>query len=80
MIKLLTEHEAHFRDPIMTVQFVSNAICKQILSQNSAQVILPKSQTAASMVRAMPTWMQEGIRTIASGALLRLRDVQKKGL
>ncbi|KAJ5131653.1 hypothetical protein N7448_005811 [Penicillium atrosanguineum] len=80
MIKLLTDHESHFRQPIMTVQTVSDAICKQILTQNSGQVILPKSQTAASLVRAMPTWMQEGIRTIASGSLRRLRDVQKQGL
>ncbi|KAJ6130969.1 hypothetical protein N7523_001429 [Penicillium sp. IBT 18751x] len=79
MIKLLTDHESHFRQPIMTVQTVSDAICKQILTQNSGQVILPKSQTAASFVRAMPTWMQEGIRTVASGSLRRLRDVQKQG-
>lgn len=78
MIKLLTDHESHFRQPIMTVQTVSDAICKQILTQNSGQVILPASQTAASLVRAMPTWMQEGIRTIASGSLRRLRDVQRK--
>ncbi|KAJ5085047.1 hypothetical protein N7532_009818 [Penicillium argentinense] len=77
MIKMLTDHESHFRQPIMTVQVVSDAICKQILTQTSGQVILPKSQSAASLVRAMPTWMQEGIRTIASGSLRRLREVQK---
>lgn len=78
MIKLLTDHEAHFRQPIMTVQTVSDAICKQILTQNSGQVILPKSQSAASLVRAMPVWMQEGIRSIASGSLRNLREVQRR--
>lgn len=78
MIKLLTDHESHFRQPIMTVQTVSDAICKQILTQNSGQVILPKSQAAASLVRAMPVWMQEGIRGIASASLRNLREVQKR--
>lgn len=78
MIKVLTDHEAHFRQPIMTVQVVSDAICKQILSQNSGQIILPASQSVASLVRAMPTWMQEGIRTFASGSLRKMRDVQQR--
>lgn len=78
MIKMLTDHESHFRQPIMTVEFVADAIAKQILSQNSGQVILPKSQSVASLVRAMPTWMQEGVRSIASGSLRRLREVQQK--
>lgn len=78
MIKMLTDHESHFRQPIMTVEFVAGKIAKQILSQNSGQVILPEYQSAASLVRAMPTWMQEGVRTIASGSLRRLREVQRK--
>jgi short-subunit dehydrogenase len=78
MIKMLTDHESHFRQPIMTVEFVANAIVKQILSQNSGQVILPAYQSGASLVRAMPTWMQEGVRSIASGSLRRLREVQRK--
>ncbi|KAJ5432385.1 Dehydrogenase RED2 [Penicillium daleae] len=78
MIKMLTDHESHFRQPIMTVQFVAGAIVKQILSQNSGQVILPASQSAASLVRAMPTWMQEGVRSFASGSLRRLREVQQR--
>ncbi|OQE26630.1 hypothetical protein PENSTE_c005G03825 [Penicillium steckii] len=76
MIKMLTDHESHFRQPIMTVQTVSDAICKQILTQTSGQIILPSSQSAASIVRAMPTWMQEGVRTFASGSLRRMRNVQ----
>lgn len=79
MIKMLTDHESHFRQPIMTVQVVSDAICKQILTQTSGQIILPSSQSAASLVRAMPTWIQEGIRTFASGSLRRMRNVQPYG-
>lgn len=77
MIKMLTDHEKHFSQPIMTPQVVSGAICKQILTQTSGQVILPASQSVASLVRAMPTWMQEGVRTLASGALRRMRIAQQ---
>ncbi|KAJ5359829.1 hypothetical protein N7517_009020 [Penicillium concentricum] len=77
MIKMLTDHEAHFSQPIMTPQDVSEAICKQILTQTSGQIILPASQSAASLVRAMPTWMQEGVRTFASSALIKMRVAQK---
>lgn len=76
MIKMLTDYESHFRQPIMTVQTVADAICKQVLTQNSGQVILPTYQSNASLFRAMPTWMQEGVRTIASGSFRKLREVQ----
>ncbi|KAJ5549694.1 hypothetical protein N7535_002369 [Penicillium sp. DV-2018c] len=76
MIHLLTEHEAQFDQPIMTPKVVSDAICKQIMSQTSGQVILPARQSVASLVRAMPTWLQESVRTYASGSLRRMRDAQ----
>ncbi|KAJ5761795.1 uncharacterized protein N7511_005177 [Penicillium nucicola] len=77
MIKILTDNERHFKQPIMTPQVVSAAICKQILEQRSGQVILPSSQSVASLVRAMPTWMQEGVRAFASGALKKMRAAQQ---
>ncbi|OQD80106.1 hypothetical protein PENANT_c039G02475 [Penicillium antarcticum] len=77
MIKVLTDNERHFSQPIMTPQVVSAAICKQILNQRSGQVILPSSQSVASLVRAMPTWMQEGVRALASGALKKMRLAQQ---
>lgn len=77
MIKMLTDYEQHFRQPIMTIQVVSDAICKQILTQTSGQVILPASQTGASMLRGMPVWLQEGIRSFASGGLKRMRVAQQ---
>lgn len=75
-IKILSDHEFHLRQPIITVQTVSDIICKQILIQTSGQIILPSSQSAASVVYAMPTWMQERIRTFASGSLPRMHNVQ----
>ncbi|CAI7639720.1 unnamed protein product [Penicillium glandicola] len=77
MIKMITTHEEHFRQPIMTPQVVSRAICKQILTQTSGQVILPASQSVARLVRAMPTWMQEAVRNFASGALKKMRAAQQ---
>ena len=77
MIKVLTDNEAHFNQSIMTPQVVSDAICKQILTQTSGQVMLPASQSVASLVRAMPTWMQEGVRTFVSGALKKMRIAQE---
>ncbi|KAJ5186065.1 Short-chain dehydrogenase/reductase SDR [Penicillium cf. griseofulvum] len=77
MIKMLTDQEGHFRQPVMTTQVVSDAICKQILAQTSGQIILPASQSVASWVRAMPAWMQEGVRSFASSALIKMRIVEK---
>ncbi|KAJ5358226.1 hypothetical protein N7541_005384 [Penicillium brevicompactum] len=47
-----------------------------ILKQRSGQIILPKTQSIASVVRAMPMWMQEGVRAFASGALRKMRIAQ----
>ena len=80
MIKILTDHESHFSQPIMTVQTVADAICKQILSQNSGQVILPSHMAGLSLVRALPIWMQEAVRSIASGGLRNMRHVQQSKL
>ncbi|KAJ5086260.1 hypothetical protein NUU61_007567 [Penicillium alfredii] len=78
MIKMLTDHEKHFRQPIMTVQVVSDAICKQVLTQNSGQIILPASQSVASTIRGMPAWMQEGIRAVVSQSFRKLRHAQQQ--
>lgn len=78
MIKMLTDHEKHFKQPIMTVQVVSDAICKQVLTQNSGQIILPASQSVASTIRGMPAWMQEGIRAVVSQSFRKLRHAQQQ--
>ncbi|CAL5865874.1 uncharacterized protein PFLUO_LOCUS80 [Penicillium psychrofluorescens] len=78
MIKVLTDNEAHFRQPIMTPQIVSDAICKQILTQNSGQVVLPGHASGVKLVRALPTWMQEGVRSLVSGNMYKMRQLQKR--
>ncbi|KAJ5951504.1 uncharacterized protein N7479_009917 [Penicillium vulpinum] len=77
MIKKITDNEAHFRQSIMTPQVVSEAICKQILTQTSGQIILPPNQSVASLVRAMPSWMQEGVRNLVSRGLKRTCAAQQ---
>ncbi|KAJ5490640.1 Short-chain dehydrogenase/reductase SDR [Penicillium expansum] len=69
MIKMLTDNEAHFSQPIMTPP---GRVWGYL-----GQIILPTSQSVASLVRAMPTWMQEGVRTLASGALKKMRIAQQ---
>ncbi|KAJ6104940.1 hypothetical protein N7486_003629 [Penicillium sp. IBT 16267x] len=76
MITVLTDYEKEFGQPIMTVKTVSDAICKQILNQNSGQVILPASKTVARLVRGFPLWLQEYIRGKESEKLKATRDAQ----
>ncbi|CAG8144580.1 unnamed protein product [Penicillium olsonii] len=76
MITMLTDQGSNFKQPIMTPQVVADAICKQILTQRSGQILLPKSQSIASVVRAMPFWLQEAVRTHASGDLRKMRLAQ----
>lgn len=61
----------------MTPQIVADAIVKQIVSQNSGQVILPAHLTTAKLIRAMPNWLQETVRVIESGKLAKMRVLQK---
>lgn len=75
MITMLTD-QGSFKQPVMTPQVVADAICKQILTQSSGQILLPKSQSIASVVRAMPFWLQEAVRTHASGDLRKMRVAQ----
>lgn len=73
MITMLTDSGGDFNQPILTPEMVSRAICKQILSQSSGQVILPSRLTSYSLVRAFPTWAQETARGIGSSILYNLR-------
>ncbi|KAJ5888594.1 hypothetical protein N7495_008635 [Penicillium taxi] len=77
MIQSITDREAHSRQPIMDPQVVSEAICRQIITQSSGQVFLPKSVSSTSFLRAMPFWMQEGLRSFVSRDLRRQRNNQK---
>lgn len=72
MIKQLTD--AKFNQPVMTVETVSNAVVKQILTQSSGQVILPTNLSHFRLVRGFPYWLQEIARGIGSAPLKKMRD------
>lgn len=74
MIKQLTDAGSVFKQPIMTVETVSNAVVKQILGQKSGQVILPPNLSNYRLVRAFPLWLQEIARGIGSNQLFQLRQ------
>ncbi|KAI9927292.1 hypothetical protein MW887_003679 [Aspergillus wentii] len=76
MIQQLSDAGKDFKQPIMTPELVSNAVVKQILTQSSGQVILPAMNSSYSLVRAFPSWMQEGVRGIGSGILKHMRNAQ----
>ncbi|KAJ6003637.1 hypothetical protein N7522_006329 [Penicillium canescens] len=76
MIKALAENDDNFSRRILTCQVVSTAICEQILKHRNGQVIVPGYQSPISLVRGMPTWIQECVRTYASNSLKRIRNPQ----
>lgn len=47
---------------IMEPEDVAKAIVKQVFDCRGAQVFLPQSAGKSSWIRALPNWMQEGIR------------------
>ncbi|OJD12733.1 hypothetical protein AJ78_06711 [Emergomyces pasteurianus Ep9510] len=75
MIQQLTKPGSVFNMPLMTIEVVSNAVVKQILSQRSGQVILPPGRSGLSLLRAFPTWLQERARGVGSKRLKALRDM-----
>lgn len=76
MTKMLTDAGENFKQPVMTVDVVANAIVKQILGQKSGSVVLPPNLSIARYVRAFPFWLQEWLRGDNSKALLKLRETQ----
>ncbi|KAH8703503.1 putative short-chain dehydrogenase/reductase 2 [Talaromyces proteolyticus] len=80
LIKPITDSGVKFRQPILEVEEVGDVITKHILSGNSGQVIIPKSIRNAGLVRALPNWIQEIIRNIASADLKKIREAQDAAL
>jgi short-subunit dehydrogenase len=78
MVKMLTDHEQDFPQRFMSVQVVSDAICKQVLTQNSGQIVVPSRDWVISTLRGMPSWLQEGIRSTASQLALKFREKQNR--
>ncbi len=62
----------------MTPEKVSQAVVKQLVSQNSGQVVVPSSHGAASLLRGLPNWIQDRLRDHASGAFLRWRQREQE--
>lgn len=56
-------NDSKFLVPTMEVDTVAEAIVKQILSGNSGQVIIPGFGTTLSILRGMPHWYQNRLRT-----------------
>jgi hypothetical protein len=63
-----------FRQPILEVEDVAATIVKHVLSGNSGQVIIPSKVGVYSLIRAMPSWLQEFLRGTGSADMKRLRD------
>lgn len=78
MITVLTESGGEFNQPILTPETVSAAVCKQILTQSSGQVILPARLTSYSLIRAFPNWLQVTARGLGSRILSNLRQTATK--
>lgn len=76
MTQQLSEAGKKFKQPIMTPEVVSKAIVKQIVSQTGGQVIIPPKLSFYSIIRALPTWMQEAARGKGSRDLKEVRDWQ----
>lgn len=80
MISILTGAGGHFKQRLLTPEMVSSAVVKQVVTQTSGQVILPLSHVPLAFLRALPTWLQEFVRGVASKDFVKLRELEKKGL
>ncbi|CRG91273.1 Short-chain dehydrogenase/reductase family 16C member 6 [Talaromyces islandicus] len=76
LIKPITDSGVKFRQPILEVEEVGDVIVKHVLKGNSGQLIIPNSIKNAGLVRALPNWIQEKIRNVASLDLKKIRDAQ----
>ncbi|THC96589.1 hypothetical protein EYZ11_003929 [Aspergillus tanneri] len=73
MIKPL-DLENSFQQTVLAPEMVSQAVVRQVITQKSGQVILPQSHISFSAVRALPSWLQEKVRNIASQTLKTVRE------
>ena len=75
MIDVLTRAGNEFKQRVLTPDDVSKAVVHQVVSQTSAQVILPSSHVGLVLLRALPTWLQELVRSALSKEFIRLRKL-----
>ncbi|CEL03925.1 Putative Hydroxysteroid 17-beta dehydrogenase 11 [Aspergillus calidoustus] len=78
MIGDLVENRARFGQPIMTPDRVSKAVIQQLVKGNGGQVIVPSSHGFASMLRGLPSWIQERLRDRQSQNFVRLRRAEQE--
>lgn len=75
---LLTDTGKTFRQPVLGPEDISHGVVKQIVTQNSGQVIVPKNLSFYSAVRGMPNWAQEAARSWGSKIIKDVRDHHEK--
>lgn len=51
-----------FNGPVMEAETVADAVVKQVLRAESAQLILPPKLSLVSGLRGWPSWLQEYVR------------------
>lgn len=78
MIHDLVENRSKFGQPIMTPEKVSGAVVKQLVNGNGGQVVVPSNQGFASMLRGLPSWIQERLRDQASQSFVRVRRLEEE--
>lgn len=78
MIDVILKAGKHWNKPVMGPEKVSSAVIKQLVSGNGGQVILPSYLSLASLVRGLPSWIQERIRDDTSMDFVHLRKFEKE--
>ncbi|KAJ0423144.1 hypothetical protein BJY00DRAFT_299755 [Aspergillus carlsbadensis] len=78
MIGDLVEHRARFGQPIMTPEKVSQAVIRQLVKGDGGQVVVPSTYWFASMLRGLPSWMQERVRDVQSQGFVKLRRAEEE--
>lgn len=78
MTKALTSAGKRFKQSVLAPEAVAEAVVKQILTQNSSQVILPGNKFVVSLLRALPYWIQRSMTAAADRELKAVHDWEMK--
>ncbi|QQK42841.1 Short-chain dehydrogenase/reductase SDR [Penicillium digitatum] len=76
MIKGFTTYEADFRQPLLNVKDVSQAVVEHIVTWKSGQTSVPTHSSVIGSLRASPLWLQEAVRSYLSKVLLQVRTLK----
>ncbi|KAL1967658.1 hypothetical protein VTN77DRAFT_2915 [Rasamsonia byssochlamydoides] len=61
----------NFNGLVLEAETVADAVVKQVLKGESAQLILPSHYSLLASLRGFPSWLQEGVRSSHAGVLDR---------